>query len=340
MHKNPYCIYRNVMSENRVIFHENCNFCGKNGLIINDYKKSGNTISASQKITSKHEGWPGIPHGGLSISALIELADFYGNISSNYPIHGTFRFGGGQLFTGDTVDILVTREGNSYNGTINKVQKKNIYLRGDITKGSIGEFTDEESEISELIQLSSKSKSSFKIPDFANRIVFNNKYRSTHQRRIFELRELFDKRIYILCSFQDRNGRTHCKELNRIKPDQIHPGTLVTLLDETMGWAGFLTAWQGGLTVDLHVHLLRPIHPDENIISYGICDNIRGLYNKKLVTCTGGVFSLKEKRYEPVAYAKGRWLTIQGFKEKMLKSIIPGKNILLSEIIKSLDTSR
>ena len=38
----------------------------------------------------------------------------------------------------------------------------------------------------------------------------------------------------------------------------VHPGSLIAILDETLGWSGFVETRQGGVTVKLEVDILRP----------------------------------------------------------------------------------
>ena len=130
----------------------------------------------------------------------------------------------------------------------------------------------------------------------------------------------------LYCRSRDMLGEAG-RSFNTLRGDQVHPGVLITLLDETMGWAGFLSAWQGGVTVILDVNLFKPVSADDSFIICGMCNSISGSAQRKLVHVTGAVFTELDEGYELSGYARGKWLTLPGYKEKMTRYLLGSEDV-------------
>jgi acyl-coenzyme A thioesterase PaaI-like protein len=303
-------------------FHDHCSFCGEQGLIIHDYQVNRGSIRTEITIDHRHEGWPGIPHGGIAMTALVELADLLDQVTGEYPMQTNFRFGGDKLILGDRISISLTNINESYRGEINKISGVLPYMTGTLVHRYEQKYEEELSALERLIKRPYTSKNIFTIPDFVHRILFKREFQYLHRSREFEFRELPDGRMYMLCFFKNSRGEIQQGELNLISEEQVHPGALLTMLDETLAWSGFLRVWQGGVTVSLMSYFLRPVNPHEQIFSMGICDSVRGSHRRKMITCSGGIFSVTEKRIEPVVFARGKWLTKPEFKDEMIRFLL------------------
>ena len=288
-------------------------------MILSNFRIADNGIEAEFVVDVRHEGWPGIPHGGIAMTSMIELADLFDNLTGVYPIRAEFRFGGDRIHLGDEVLLSVTKEYEGYRGEINKRYGKQPYLKSMIDHRPMEECEKELMFMQNMLEEPFKSSNSFTVPDFVNRIIFQRAFQPVHRHRVFEFRELSDGKICMLCFFRNSEGMIHNGEFNLISDTQVHPGAVITVLDETLGWSGFFTVWQGGVTVNLMTYFIRPVKPDETIFSIGICDNVYGSHRRKIVCCSGGIFSIRDDTVEPIAYARGKWLTKPGFKERMLK---------------------
>jgi acyl-coenzyme A thioesterase PaaI-like protein len=308
-------------------FHRDCCFCGEDGLILSDFQVTDTGLQAELVVDARHEGWPGIPHGGIAMTSMIELADLLGDLTGYYPIRADFRFGGDRILLGDEIVISVVKEYEGYRGEINKRSGKQPYLKSLIDHRVMGEYEDRLLSIKKMLEAPVKSSNSFTVPDFVNRIIFKKAFQPVHQYRIFEFRELSDRRICMLCFFRNAEGVIQHGEFNLISETQVHPGAIITVLDETLGWSGFFTVWQGGVTVNLMTYFIRPVEPDETIFSVGICDDVYGSHRRKIVCCSGGIFSMKNDTIDPVAYSMGKWLTNPEFKERMLKHLEQKKQV-------------
>jgi acyl-coenzyme A thioesterase PaaI-like protein len=187
--------------------------------------------------------------------------------------------------------------------------------------------------MAELLDQPVAVKSSFAMPDFTNRIIFRQEYLPAHRSRVFEIRELADGRVYMICFLTDTGGRMTGGELNLLSGGEVHPGSLITILDETLGWAGFLSVWQGGVTVDLSALFLRPVRQDEILFSVGLCEKVSGSFKRRILNCSGCMFSLGSGVPEPVIYATGKWFTRPDYKERLLDCLLPKGNLTQARAI-------
>ncbi len=299
--------------------HNSCYFCGDEGYIFSRYELHDRAIRTEVTIQQQHEGWPGIPHGGIGMTSMLELAHILDPSSIEYPLQTSFRFGGESLSIGDSVDIEVDQQGRKYQGSIIKKTGGHPYLKGLIDPKSPPENRATEQDIMRIIKERVTNSNSLVMPNFSNRIIYNREIQKKYQYRTFEFKELQDKRMYMQYTMDNNSNGKDSSELNRLNDDEVHPGALITILDETLGWAGFFKSWQGGVTTNLHACFLRSVIPGEIIFAIGICDRLYGSFSRKIVHCSGGIFVKKKGLPELVAYAEGKWLTKPEYKQKMLR---------------------
>ena len=252
------------------------------------------------------------------MTALIELADLLHEKPLEYPLITGFRFGGERLIVGDRVVLDMKRDGNVRTGAIKKDGVGLPYLTARIETGAADGYHDEIARLSSLLSRPLLSSSPLVMPNFANRIVYSSESQERHRYRTFKFKEVDTERVYMKCSVSDSTEGPRGSDINLLSGRHLHPGALITILDETLGWAGFFAAWQGGLTVSITTFFLRPILPGEKIFAMGVCDRMSGSFSRKIVECSGAIFVKKDSVSEPVAYSTGKWLTRPEYKEKMI----------------------
>ena len=80
------------------------------------------------------EGWIGIPHGGISMGAIVDLFESLhearGSRGLPFPITINVRMGGSPLRTGETVDVAVAPEGEGAKGIVSVRGSALPYLEG------------------------------------------------------------------------------------------------------------------------------------------------------------------------------------------------------------------
>lgn len=301
--------------------HTGCYYCAAQmPYLFSDYNKGSDRITAYFEIDTRHQGWPGIPHGGVGMTALIELADILAQPYLEYPLYLNFRFGGERLVIGDKVLLEVVRNGNVFEGKMVKDGGRQPYLTCDITASAPPLFFEESKTIENLSSQSPVNSSPLVMPNFANRIIFTPHTQHQHKYRTFYFRENYDNRVYVKCSLTDCRDKDNGIDINRMG-EYLHPGAVVTILDETLGWASFFASWQGGVTINISAYFPAPITPDGRLYSLGYCERTYGTFQRKIAYSSGGLFEKKNGSKRMLVYAHGRWLTKPEYKEKMLKYI-------------------
>jgi acyl-coenzyme A thioesterase PaaI-like protein len=257
------------------------------------------------------------------MTAFMELADMMEGALQKYPLRTDFRFGGDAIAISDEIGVSIQSRDGVLRGELAKLQGKAPYLHASLRPASALELEEEGASLLELIKKPVRLRNSFVIPFFSERIIFKKEFQSAGIQRIFEINETSDGESYMVCHHRGANGILACEEMNTLGADRVHPGALLALLDETLGWAGFLEVWQGGVTVNLSAAFVRPVGVLERIIAVGVCAGFKGRHRKKIVCCRGGIFALAGGDVSPLVYASGRWLTDPEYKRKMLRYIIP-----------------
>ena len=91
-------------------------------------------VRAEIAMDLRTEGWIGIPHGGISMGAVMDLFESLrearGSSGLPYPITINIRMGGSTLRTGETVDIAVAPEGEGAKGIVSVRGSALPYLEG------------------------------------------------------------------------------------------------------------------------------------------------------------------------------------------------------------------
>ena len=105
---------------------------------------------------------------------------------------------------------------------------------------------------------------------------------------------------------------------------QIHPGPLAAVLDETLGWGGFVRTRQGGVTVRLELDIMRAVEPGEKLLALGTCTGVRGKSAQRMFWFSeGGILPMGEEDLSPVMLARGQWLAVPELTEQMPGQLIP-----------------
>jgi acyl-coenzyme A thioesterase PaaI-like protein len=105
----------------------------------------------------------------------------------------------------------------------------------------------------------------------------------------------------------------------------IHPLASLSLLDETMGWAGFMASASGAVTVRISYTLYRDIRVGERIVAFGRVDKVRGnAASRLLFWASGGLAAVnKDGTIETVIAASGQWLGVPELTRQMETELMP-----------------
>jgi hypothetical protein len=105
----------------------------------------------------------------------------------------------------------------------------------------------------------------------------------------------------------------------------LHPLPLMALLDETIGWGGFMMSSTGAVTVRITFTFLKKVSVGEKMIFYGYGEKIKGRADSRLLFwASGGAAVLTENgALEPVAVASGQWMAVKELTEQMKTHLMP-----------------
>ncbi|MCX7635879.1 MAG: hotdog fold thioesterase, partial [Syntrophales bacterium] len=274
------------------------------------------------------EGWLGIPHGGVAMGAVTEGAALLraaaGLVDIPYPFTASFRWGGPRLRTGDAVTIRLSPGEGSLEGTVTPLGSQVPYLTAALA------FAPSELDTTGEVPLPAVPFSALEgdltpLPYYRNCFVCGVSRHAPGLRRQFFWLDTpqtgpwavapaglttADQDSFFL--FLDRHG-------------MVHPLALLALLDETLGWGGFMLASQGGGTVRLHYRFYRPIGPAEKIVVFGRGERVRGNTPARMLFWAAGTAAVLGRggRYEPVVTASGQWMVLPELTEQMRTELRP-----------------
>jgi hypothetical protein len=105
---------------------------------------------------------------------------------------------------------------------------------------------------------------------------------------------------------------------------RIHPVVPLALVDETMGWAGFMNYASGGVTVRMSATLHRRIGVDEKLVVFGRGEKVLGAGSRMLIWVSGGAAVVgKTGAFEIVMTASSQFLGVPALTEQMRTELIP-----------------
>lgn len=105
----------------------------------------------------------------------------------------------------------------------------------------------------------------------------------------------------------------------------MHPVAFLSLLDETMGWAGFMCSASGGVSVRLSYTFYRPVSVAERLVFIARGEKVRGRgASRILFWASGGAASVgQDGSFEVLATAVGQFLGVPDLTDQMRKELIP-----------------
>lgn len=293
-----------------------------------DIQRKDKCLRAEMLMDSRTEGWVGIPHGGIGMGAIMELAmmlDTYPQKGESlYPLSLNYRMGGASVQVGDKVDVKVAPEENGAIGIITMDKDALPYLSATIyfkkndpaRENLFGSFLPEQYSMIEdkLIPL----------PYYRNCFVCGvERSQPGLKRRFYFLKSDQPEKIIVSrAGFDTEDKNTfHLFQRNNV----MHPVAFLALIDETMGWAGFMASACAGVTVRIGYTFYRDIKPEERIVVFGCGGKIKGNINSRMLYwASGGAAVLKnDGSFEIVIAASGQWFGVSELTEQMKVELMP-----------------
>lgn len=272
------------------------------------------------------EGWMGIPHGGISMAALTELAFMLQESVSgrpmDYPFAADFRLGGASTRIGDVIHLEVARSNAGVQGSIRVNLQDVPYLKAEIRSVAAA-------ECAVSLPLQSEPTELTPLPYYKNCFVCGcGRDREGLQRKFYlSENDAPVKTVIAKAGFDPADFDSFYLFQ---KGGKVHPLAFIALLDETIGWGGFMLTSTGAVTVRIGYTFHRSVAVGEKLIFYGRGDRVRGRSESRLLFwASGGAAVVRENGgLEPVASASGQWMAVPELTEQMKTNLIPKESVL------------
>lgn len=271
---------------------------------------------------SRLEGWVGIPHGGIGMTTIVELAgllDSQGDIIG-HPFGVDYRLGGSRLRVGDRVAIEVTRAERGITGQIVPAGCEAPYLSAVLSREKI----ENKEDFSRILpaRLSDIEGRLEPLPYYKNCFVCGVERKEPGLKRKFRLLDGADEKLIVsIAGFApEDSGSFYLFQRNGF----LHPVALLALLDETLGWAGFMISASGGVTTRISYAFYRKVKSDEKVAVFARGDRLRGTASRTLYWASGAAAVVKDNGgLEIVASASGQYFGMRELTEQMKTELMP-----------------
>jgi hypothetical protein len=266
---------------------------------------------------TRHEGFIGIPHGGLPMGLCLDAWRRIG--APGYPVDVRFKFGGSGIAIGDTaifsVETSLQDEGPRVSARITKVGDKTPYLRTEITAASAGGSAAVPQRPPEDFR---------RLPYYRNCFVCGHHRTETGLQRRFRVHGGAGSWMVTTPWGQDLDDFDRAKSF-LIGDEELHPGVLISIFDENTAWGGFMATRCAGLSVRLEFTLMRPVGAEEKLLFVGEPTGIRGNPRApRFFLAAGRILSMKDPcNPEVVAYGRGEWIIMDHYTEQIKVNLLP-----------------
>lgn len=298
--------------------HENCFAC-RQGFCLENIAPADPGLRAEIRMTRRHEGWLDIPHGGIGISAALDLADLCWlrarGANLPYPQAMTMKFADtcriGDLLVLEAqpaaerpaVDFRLFRPGRGKN-----------YLAGEIGPAA-AEAPAVDLELPPISVLADRALLE-PLSIYHNCFICGCRRQAPGMGRRFFIARL-PAGDCILARFGFREEDREPAAFFQQGKGLLHPGVIGAVLDEICGWAGFLAGELFGVTVRLTLNFRRPVRAGERLLFAAPKAAVRGQGRRRLYQSRGYALAVDEREnYELVASAAGQWLSLPELRQQ------------------------
>lgn len=273
------------------------------------------------------EGWVGIPHGGIGMGAIADLATLLDRYpreeAARYPLSAEFRLGGASVRTGERVLVRVFPQDGGAGGIIRTEKDEPPYMTATLA------FGKDEPGRRDLFasylpaRLADVAGGLVDMPSYRNCFVCGVARRHPGLRRHFHLHDSgrTGKIVIARAGFDPEDRQSfYLFQDNGI----VHPVALIALLDEVVGWGGFLIARSGGVTVRIGYTFYRPVAAAEKIVAFGRGEKVKGRGSRLLFWASGGAAAVGDDGdLEPVVAVSAQYFGMPELTEQMKAHLVP-----------------
>ncbi len=302
--------------------HEKCFAC-REGFCLPEVSFNDGALEAELLMEKKHEGWIGIPHGGIGISAVLDLADLcwlqHKGENLPFPYSISLKFGD-RCRLGDVLRLHAELNDDLQQVAfrMRRSGQEQSYIAGTVEPDA-GFVVDESLVLPPLDDLEEQAVLT-PLSIYENCFICGTKRSERGMRRRFFMAE-YDDRHYILAKFGFEAGDAAIAAGFQQAEGVLHPGVLGAVLDEICGWSGFIKHELFGVTVRLQMSFKRPVLVSEKLIFAAVEPEVRGRGERQLYRARGCLFAVSaDGSYETVATAAGQWLALPALREQFYES--------------------
>ncbi|MCX7982134.1 MAG: hypothetical protein N2572_04395 [Syntrophales bacterium] len=270
-------------------------------------------IRFSCTMTKKTEGWINLPHGGFSMGLLADLAFRLLDTPPHYPMSFSFRLGGSSVNLGDKVDFEVSLQNGCLQGHGIVYDRPLPYIEFTSTSGS-------SEPVKVLIPETLNCELGTPLPSYRECLVCGMERKYPGLKRNFSfIDDIVGKPVLSCVSTQDEDFYAFSQD------GIVHPLPVFALLDEILGWGGFMLTASGAVTVHLHVVLHRPIKLGEALTFFGQGVRMRGRAGQRLMFWSSGGVMAKNSNgtNELLATAQGQYFGLEILTQQMKAHLFP-----------------
>ena len=300
--------------------HEACFVC-HDKFCFSSINDCDSGVEAEMVFSRDHEGWMDIPHGGVAMAALLDLADHcwlrINGVNLVYPLEIDWRFAD-VVGIGDEMSLkAAVKDENSLLLSMRRQGSEKIYLSAEVRVAVEAAEADFPLLEPELLQKKGAQHQPLEVYD--NCFVCGLKRQKPGLRRRFfrtvgELPSIIvrfgggSEGLQLASSFQQASGT-------------LHPGVVAALLDELCGWSGILAGDLYGYTVRLKLHLNRLPILGEELFGIAPAPLVRGRGARKFYYPRGALYQKRaDGSLEVIAVATGQWLAREELRQQFDES--------------------
>lgn len=310
--------------------HEACFVC-RERFCFSDISDCELGVETEMVFGSEHEGWQGVPHGGLAMTALLDLADHcwlrVRGLNLTYPLTIEWRFAD-TVTIGDKMRLkAVVKDDSTILLSMQRQGSEKIYLRAEVRVNA--ESVKVDFCLPERHDLLQGGVKHYPLE------VYDNCFVCGQKRQLPGLQRRFFKTVInpekpegqdfsaVIVRFGGAGDGADLSASFQQAPNRLHPGILAALLDELCGWSGVLAGDLYGYTVRFKLNINRLPEIGNEFFGFSPTPDVRGRGARKFYHPVGALYQQKDDgTIEIFASASGQWLAREELRQQFDESHI------------------
>ncbi len=298
--------------------HENCFVC-QDGFCLSDIDDCQLGVEAKMVFGFDHEGWQGIPHGGVAMTALLDLADHcwlrQKGVNLVYPLEIDWRFADSVIIGNEMNLKALVKDENSLLLSMRRQGSDKIYLSAEVKMGTEAAGVDYPLLDPEILMENRARHQALDV--YENCFVCGLKRQKPGlQRRFFRKMEISGEQSAVIVRF---GGVADSQLIDSFQQTRgiLHPGVLAALLDELCGWSGILAEDLYGYTVRFKLQINRLPALGEELFGMAPTPSVRGRGARKFYHPQGALYHKKaDGTLEIIVVARGQWMAREELRQQ------------------------